>query len=69
MTKFEQIGVNIQLDSISKSDALRRFNHSCTLCCHKGMRINCDSCAIAATHRQLIAIFNDKEVSSNVKTN
>jgi hypothetical protein len=63
MTKFEQIGINIQLDSISKEDALKRFTRSCLLCCHKGMRINCDHCAIATTHRQLLAIFADKEAT------
>lgn len=65
MTKFEQIGINIQLGSISKEDALQRFNYSCTLCCHKGMRIECDRCAISATHNQLIAIFDDKKEEAN----
>lgn len=65
MTKFEQIGINIQLSAVSKEDALQKFNYSCTLCCHKGMRIDCDRCAIAVTHKQLIAIFDDKEVTSH----
>ena len=62
MTKFEQIGINIQHSAISKEDALKKFSYSCDLCCHKGMRINCDRCAIAVVHSQLIAIFEDKEV-------
>ncbi len=65
MTKFEQIGINIQMSAVSKEDALQKFSHSCILCCHKGMRIDCDRCAIAVTHHQLIAIFKDKEVARN----
>ena len=68
MTKFEQIGINIQLSATSKEDALKKFNHSCNLCCYKGMHIDCDHCAIAVTHNQLIAIFDDKEVQHNHDT-
>ncbi len=63
MTKFEQIGINIQLGAVSKEDAIKKFSYSCNVCCHKGMHIDCDRCAIAVTHNQLIAIFDDKEVS------
>lgn len=65
MTKFEQIGINIQMSARTKEDALKKFNHSCTLCCTKGMHINCDHCAISAAHSQLIAIFEDKEVAKH----
>lgn len=65
MTKFEQIGINIQLGAVSKEDATKKFSYSCNVCCHKGMRIDCDRCAIAVTHNQLIAIFEDKEVSNH----
>ena len=65
MTKFEQIGINIQYTATSKEDALKKFSYSCNLCCHKGMHIDCDQCAISAVHNQLIAIFEDKEVSNN----
>ena len=67
MTKFEQIGINIQHSAITKEDAIRKFNHSCNLCCCKGMRINCDQCAISAVHNQLIAIFENKELAKHSK--
>ena len=50
MTKFEQVGVNMQYDSATKEMARKKFSRSCKCCCHKGMRIDCDRCAIAETH-------------------
>ena len=61
MTKFEQIGINIQLSAVNKDDALKKFNYSCNVCCCKGMHINCDHCAIAATHASVIAVFDDQQ--------
>lgn len=55
MTKFEQVGVNYQTDSTSKQEANRNFRYSCRVCCNRGMRIECDRCAIAATHDAVIA--------------
>lgn len=57
MTKFEQIGVNYQNDSTSKRDANRSFRYSCRVCCERGIRVECDRCAIAATHDAVIAAF------------
>ena len=65
MTKFEQVGVNIQMSAIDKDDALKKFQYSCNVCCCKGMRIDCDRCAIAHTHNELIAYFNDCETSNS----
>ena len=61
MTKFEQAGVNYQLLSVSKEDALRNFQRSCNICCTHGMRIECDRCAIACVHNQTIACFEDEK--------
>ena len=61
MTKFEQIGINMQLCAYSKEEALRKFSHSCDVCCHKGIHIECDHCGIAATHKEVVAYFADAE--------
>lgn len=61
MTKFEQVGINYQYDAATKEQAIRSFNHSCNCCCNKGMRIDCDHCAIACTHAMIVAIFDSKE--------
>lgn len=60
MTKFEQVGVNYQYNADSIKQATRSFEYSCNCCCHKGMRIDCDKCAIAHTHNLVVAYFNDK---------
>lgn len=50
VTKFEQVGVNYQNDAASKHDAIKSFRYSCRVCCERGIRIDCDRCAISATH-------------------
>ena len=63
MTKFEQIGVNYQYDAIDKADANRYFKYSCNCCCQRGMRIECDRCAIAVAHDLVVATFDAEEVA------
>ena len=57
MTKFEQIGVNYQHDANSIQEANKFFSYSCNCCCHKGMRLDCDRCAIAVAHNMVVACF------------
>ena len=62
MTKFEQVGVNMQYDSPTREVANKKFSRSCECCCNKGMHIECDHCAIATVHSLVIASFeNTKE--------
>ena len=57
MTKFEQVGVDLQYDAMSVRDAVTSFRYSCKVCCRRGMRIDCDRCAIRATHDMTVAYF------------
>lgn len=57
MTKFEQVGVNMQYSSTTKEIAQQKFSRSCECCCNKGLRINCDRCAIATVNQLVIASF------------
>lgn len=57
MTKFERIGVNYQNEAESKKQAQKSFAYSCNCCCTKGIRIDCDKCAIAKAHHLTIACF------------
>lgn len=61
MTKFEQIGVNFQYDANNIKEANRSFKYSCDCCCNKGIRLDCEHCAIAHVHSHIVAYFNDKE--------
>lgn len=63
MTKFEQIGVNYQNDAESKEQANRSFRYSCECCCTRGLRIECDRCAIAVAHNLTIAAFENNKVA------
>lgn len=57
MTKFESIGVERQYASASKYEADKNMKISCDCCCHKGMRIDCDRCAISFAHSLVVATF------------
>ena len=61
MTKFEQVGVNMQYDSPTKEMARKRFSRSCECCCNKGLQIKCDRCAIATVHYLVIASLETEE--------
>lgn len=62
VTKFEQIGVEFQHEAASKHEANRSFRYSCRVCCERGMHIECDKCAIAATHAITVAAFETEPV-------
>ena len=59
MTKFEQVGVNMQYDSATKEIAQQKFSRSCECCCSKGMHIECDRCAIETVHKLVMASFKN----------
>lgn len=67
MTKFEQHGVNAQMNATTKEEARRSFNWSCRCCCNRGMRIDCNRCAIAYNHYQIMSIFDDLEAMKKSK--
>ena len=58
MTKFEQIGVNLQNNSASRAEAKKKFAYSCMTCCLRGLRIQCDCCAISTAHQMTIGYFD-----------
>lgn len=54
-------GVNYQFDANNTIEAHKAFEHNCKCCCNKGIRLDCDKCAIAYTHNLIVAFFADKE--------
>lgn len=61
MTKFEQVGINYQYAAATKEMANKSFAHSCNVCCNKGIRLDCDRCAISQCHNLVVAYFDGKE--------
>lgn len=61
MTRFEEIGVEIQYGATSKRKAQGSFRYSCDVCCSRGMHIDCDRCAIACAHKSVIESFEALE--------
>lgn len=59
MTRFEDIGVSHQVESRSVAQAVKRFETSCTICATRGIRIECDSCAIRMAHEHVVADLTD----------
>ena len=58
MIKFEQIGVNFQHEATSLQEANKFFKYSCDCCCNKGIKLECDRCAIAHVHSLVVAYFD-----------
>ena len=56
-TKFESIGVSIQNATSSKQEAIAEFQRSCRICNYRGIRVDCDRCAIANAHSLNLAAF------------
>ncbi len=61
MTKFEQKGIQLQYSAATKEYAQKVFSYSCDCCCNKGMRIDCDRCAINSVHQMVVAYFETKK--------
>ena len=57
MTRFEEIGVEMQQNSRSREEADRRFKRSCDICCYTGRHLSCDRCAIDCAHSDKILIL------------
>ena len=62
MTKFEEAGVELQYTAKTKKGADARYEKSCNICCHHGLYIKCDHCAIRQAHKLAIAALADKEM-------
>lgn len=62
MTKFESIACEYQRDARSKTEAHTRFLDSCRICSRKGLRIDCERCAVPVTHDMVVAAFEASEI-------
>lgn len=60
--RFIDRGVENQINSIDEKDAKRAMNVSCTICCNRGLHIECDRCPIKDAHEQIMGLFMDKKI-------
>jgi hypothetical protein len=65
-TKFEDIGVRMQHESLTPELAVKMFTYSCEVCASRGKQIKCDMCSIKAAHEHKIEAFKvaEKKLSS-----
>ena len=57
MSIFEERGIELQYNATSKTNAIKSFQTSCTICCRTGKHIECDRCNIAFVHNLIIHNF------------
>lgn len=64
MTYFEAKGVDIQCSCQNEFQSRKQFERSCECCCTRGLRIDCDSCAIRSAHENLLEAFASRKISA-----
>lgn len=65
---FFDEGVRRQLDSITETEADKNFKISCTICCKRGYKMDCDHCPIAsANEMQKAAILDARKIERQRK--
>lgn len=68
MTKFENRGIEFQLEALTKEQAQKSFSYSCDCCIARGMRIDCDTCGIRHTHKMMMATLEtETEVGDRIQ--
>jgi hypothetical protein len=60
-SKFQNMGIQFQMDSDSPQEARKAFKVSCNICVTRGLNVECKVCPIKAYHEQTIAVFADLE--------
>ncbi len=63
MTKFEYVGMKLQVESGNAAEARRRFSYSCSECVRKGLQIECDSCPIREAHKEVMGFHTGRGFS------
>lgn len=60
ITKFEQVGCNIQRSALSVKWAITKFEQGCQICSEKGLQIKCSHCAIASCNTLVVAALAEQ---------
>lgn len=68
MSRFQERGIEMQRESITRAEADRNMTRSCSICCSRGLCASCDGCPIAAAHKFVIDTFDlMKEVNASLR--
>jgi len=59
MQKFIQTSINLQTTAATKEEAQKNFKTSCTICCSRGIKMDCDRCPVKTHHELVAAVFDD----------
>ncbi|MCM1440027.1 MAG: hypothetical protein NC131_12625 [Roseburia sp.] len=68
MSKFETIGVQNLEDCVTKQELRKAHQRSCRCCCKRGMKLDCEHCAIDCVYHQIMAIMDDQAKLKNHST-
>ena len=60
MLKFEQVGINLLNQQTTIEEIEKTFSYSCNCCCNRGIKLDCDRCAINVHKQLIVAILNNK---------
>ena len=63
--KFIEMAIHYQNIASTKEEAVRNFERSCTICCNRGLHLDCDRCPISTVHNMTIAVLDDINKSKN----
>ncbi len=58
MTRFEEKGCSILLESKDADEVLEKFTRSCYICCCRGLNIKCRNCAIETQYNSIVSKFH-----------
>lgn len=54
---FFEHGVYLQRNSANIQQANSRQDRSCSICCTRGFRMDCDRCPIEVAHKETVSLF------------
>ena len=57
--KFIEMAIHYQNIASTKKEAVKNFERSCTICCNRGLHLDCDRCPISTVHNMTIAVLDD----------
>lgn len=57
--KFIEMAIHYQNIASTKEEAIKNFERSCTICCNRGLHLDCDRCQVSAVHNMTMAVLDD----------